>query len=135
VTRNWQGFEKEWWAGIIATLCLSFIMVVSATGCSWTDNQGTHHLIVGVGFGIITTTNRVGVEVRDSRILGGEFGPDTVGLGWMAHHRTAIDPAIASNVVISVKARGMNLTIKNFDPYGTNRNDSHLTNQGETINK
>jgi hypothetical protein len=100
-------------------------------GCSWTDQGGTHHLIVGIGFGVITTTNRVGVEVRDSRILGGEFGPDTIGLGWMEHHSTSIDPAIASNVVISVKASGMNVTIKNFDPYGSNQNDFRQTNKVE----
>lgn len=109
-------------------ILLTFSALTLYAGCSWTDKGGTHHLIVGVGFGVITTTNRAGVEVRDSRILGGEFGPDTVGLGWMEHHRTAIDPMLASNVVISVKASGMNVTIKNFDPYGTNQNDPGQTN-------
>ena len=97
-------------------ICLA---IADGTGCSWTDKGGTHHLIVGLG--VITTTNRTGVEVRDSRILGGEFGPDAIGLGWLEHHRTAIDPAIASNVVISVHASGLNVTIKNFDLYGTNQ--------------
>jgi hypothetical protein len=92
------------------------------SGCSWTDSGGTHHLIVGLGFGIITTTNRSGVEVRDSRVLGGEIGPDGVGLGWMQHHRVAIDPAVASNVVISIKASRMGITVKNFDPYSSNTN-------------
>jgi hypothetical protein len=91
-------------------------------GCSWTDAGGTHHLIVGVGFGIITTTNRVGVEVRDSRVLGGEIGSDGVGLGWMQHHRVVIDPALASNVVVSVKASRMGITVRNFDPYSSNTN-------------
>ena len=104
-------------------------MATVTGGCSWTDKGGTHQLIVGFGFGVITTTNRTGVEVRDSRILGGEFGPDAVGLGWLEHHRTTIDPAIASNVVISVKASGMNVTIKNFDPSGTNASGLEPTNK------
>lgn len=105
-------------------MCLA---IAGGTGCSWTDKGGTHNHIVGTGFGV--TTKRLGGEMRDSRILGGEFGPDTIGLGWMEHHRTAIDPAIASNMVNSVKASGLNVTIKNFDPYGTNQNGSHQTNQ------
>jgi hypothetical protein len=95
---------------------------LALVGCSWTDSGGTHHLIVGVGFGIITTTNRSGVEVRDSRVLGGEIGPDGAGLGWMQHHRVAIDPALASNVVVSIKASRMGITVKNFDPYSSNTN-------------
>jgi len=92
------------------------------SGCSWTDAGGTHHLIVGVGFGVITTTNRPGVEVRDSRFLGGEIGPDGAGVGWVQHHHVAIDPALASNVVVSVNASPFALTVKNFDPYSANTN-------------
>ena len=62
---------------ILPILALSMAL----SGCSWTDDGGTHHLIVGVGFGIITTTNRPGVEVHDSRILGGEFAPNSLGVG------------------------------------------------------
>jgi len=69
---------------------------------------------------MITTTTRPGVEVQDSRILGGEFSTERVRLGWTQHHRVAIDPAIASNVVVSVKATPFSLTVKNFDPYSMN---------------
>ena len=50
--------------------------VAGDAGCSWTDKNGTHHLIVGIGFGVVTTTNRAGVDVYDARVLGGEIGPD-----------------------------------------------------------
>ena len=62
--------------------------------CSWTDKGYTYHLIVDIGFGVITTIS-AGVEVCESRILGGEFDHG-VSLGWMEHHRTAIDPATDS---------------------------------------
>jgi hypothetical protein len=102
---------------ILTGFCLLCLL---ATGCSWTDKSGTHHLIVGIGFGIITTTNRAGVEVFDSHVLGAEAGPNGFGVGLLRHHRVAIDPALASNVVVSVNANPFSLTVKNFDPYSTN---------------
>lgn len=96
-------------------------LVLVAAGCSWTDKGGTHHLIVGIGFGVITTTNAPGVSVYESHVLGGELGPDFAGLGWMQHHQVQIDPALASNVVVSIKSTGLDASIKNFDPYQTNR--------------
>lgn len=107
---------------------LCVILSLGLTGCSWTDRGGTHHLIVGIGFGVITTTNRPGVDVYDSRVLGGEFGSKGMGLGWVQHHRVEINPAIASNVVISVKANHWGITVKNFDPYGSNTNFNQTTN-------
>ena len=104
------------------------LLALIATGCSWTDKSGTHHLIVGVGFGVITTTNGAGVEVLDSRVIGAELGPNGAGLGLMQHHRVAINPALASNVVISVKSSPFALTVKNFDPYSTNTNQTAVTN-------
>jgi len=105
------------------TILMVFGLCAAALcGCHWTDESGTHHMIVGVGFAIITTTNRPGVEVQDSRFLGGEIGSDGVGVGWMQHHQVAIDPALASNVVVSVKANPFSLTVKNFDPYLGNTN-------------
>ena len=99
-------------------LCLLGLFLV---GCSWTDQHGTHHLIVGIGFGVVTTTNRPGVEVYDARVLGLMAGPEGAGAGWMRQHQVAIDPALASNVVIGIKANPFNLTVKNFDPYSTNQ--------------
>jgi len=92
------------------------------SGCCWSDSQGTHHLIVGIGFGIITTTNRCGVEARESRILGGEIGPDGAGIGWFRHHRVQIDPNLASNVVVSIKANSLGCTIDTLDPYDSGTN-------------
>jgi hypothetical protein len=107
------------------------------SGCSWTDAGGTHHLIVGIGFGVITTTNRPGVEVLDSRVLGGEIGTDDAGVGFMRHYRVAIDPILASNVVITIKANPFGLTVKNFDPYSVHTNTQQqpvieLKSKGQT---
>lgn len=101
---------------IPAGLCLCVAYSVLC-GCSWTDSSGTHHLIVGVGFGIITTTNKPGLEVQDSHVLGAEGGLEGAGIGWIQHHRIIIDPALASNVVVSVNANPFGLMVKNFDPY------------------
>jgi hypothetical protein len=89
-------------------------------GCAWTDKSGTHHLIVGIGFGVITTTNRPGVDVWDSHVLGAEAGPSGFGVGWMGHNRVVLDPVLASNVVVSIQARHFGVTVKNFDPYSKN---------------
>ncbi len=114
---------------------LALALLLGLSGCSWTDRRGTHHLIVGIGFGIITTTNTAGVEVSDSSVLGLLAGQEGAGAGWMRHHRVVIDPALASNAVISVKSSPGRLTIKNFDPgwLGTNdwlsHNDQHRKEQ------
>lgn len=89
-------------------------------GCSWADRHGTHHLIIGLGFGVVTTTNRAGLEVYDSRVIGATAGPAGSGVGLVQQHRVAIDPALASNVVTSIRANPWSLTIKNFDPFSTN---------------
>jgi hypothetical protein len=114
------------WAGIFARLLLGFVMVVSVAGCSWTDNYGTHHLIIGVGFGVITATNSPGVDVYDTRILGASVEPDGAGVGWMQHNRVEINPNLASNVVISVKSISGGVEIKN---YPVNLYNSKTNNQ------
>lgn len=101
--------------GVFIVLVLS----MGVSGCAWTDKQGTHHLIVGVGFGIVTTKNEPGVDVMDSRILGAEIGSFGGGLGWLQHHRVVIDPKLASDVVVSVNSNPLGLTVKNFNPYST----------------
>ena len=98
---------------------LPALLLVSA-GC-WTDKHGTRHrLIVGIGFGVITTTNQPGVEVSDSRVLGLQLGPDMVGAGYLSRHRVVIDPEIASNVVVSVKANPFDFTVTHYDRNATN---------------
>ena len=90
------------------------IAVIAVAGCSWNDSHGTHHLIVGVGFGIITTTNRPGVDVSDYQVLGVTAGRGDVGAGWVHKRAVVIDPKLASNVIISVSNSPGALTIKNF---------------------
>jgi hypothetical protein len=80
----------------------------------WTNESGTHHLIVGVGFGVITTTNYQGVSVLNSTIAGGEIGPYGFGVGLMNHHEVQIDPEIASNLVISVQSYPNRIIITNY---------------------
>jgi hypothetical protein len=95
-------------------LALILLCCLSASGCSWTDKQGTHYLIAGIGFGLITTTNRPGVDVYDARVLGAVAGPDGGGVGLVGCHRVQLDPAVASNVVVSVKADLGGLSVKNY---------------------
>ncbi len=92
-------------------------MIIS--GCAWTDKNGTHHLIVGLGFGIVTTKSETGVDVMDSRILGAEIGSYGCGIGWMQRHRVSIDPESAPNVVVSVDRNPFSLTVKNFNLYSS----------------
>lgn len=106
----------ESWAGAAAVLGLSLL----GGGCSWTDRHGTHHLIVGFGLGVVTTTNRPGVDVYDGRVLGALAGPHGAGVGWMQQHRVQIDPLLASNVVVSIRANPGGLTVTHFDLVSTN---------------
>ncbi len=115
-------------------LCL-VCSVLAQTGCSWTDARGTHHLIVGLGLGVVTTTNRPGVDVYDARVLGAMAGPDGVGVGWMQQHRVAIDPVLASNVVVSIKATPGSVTVKSFDPCVRSTNTSDHATTERSANK
>lgn len=113
---------------ILLGLPISILCCFSLLGCSWTDKYGTHHLIVGVGFGLITTTNRLGVDVYESAVLGAAAGPDGAGIGWMQHHSVQIDPALVSNVVISIKSNPTSLTITNYTPFWcTNATQTDMT--------
>ena len=115
LSRNSTGLSLRVFVRIVA--CMVPLLI---TGCRWTDANGTHHLIVGIGFGVITTTNRPGVEVSDSRVLGVQLGPDTVGAGYLSRQRVIIEPVLASNVVISVPANPFDLTVTHFDMNSTN---------------
>ena len=114
-------FQKAWSSGRAGLLSVA-VLLAGAAGCTWTDGRGTHQLIVGVGFGIITTTNRPGVDVSDTRLLGAMAGPGGASAGWMLHHQVEINPVIASNVVISIQTGHGGITVKNFNPYTVNTN-------------
>lgn len=111
---------------------LLLLSICMLAGCSWTDTYGTHHLIVGLGFGVVTTTNRPCVDVYNAHVVGALVGPSGAGIGWMLQHHTAIDPLKASNVVISIKATPCSLCVKNFDLGQTNTTE-HLKNKEKTI--
>ncbi len=96
--------------------------LIGCGGC-WTDKNGTHQLIVGIGFGVVTTTNRAGVDVRDSLVLGVEAGPDVAGVGWLRHHCVVIDPALASNTVVSIRRNATGISVKNFDLFSNGKNN------------
>lgn len=101
--------------GVAPLWCLLAALITAvATGCSWSDGHGTHHLIVGIGFGLISTTNRPGVDVTDVHALGLTAGRAVVGAGWVHQRAVVIDPKLASNVVISIASTPGNLTVKNF---------------------
>jgi hypothetical protein len=106
--------SEHWRALPHYSLCLILLCALSSGGCSWTNKSGTHYLIVGIGFGVITTTNRPGIDVFNTRIAGMAIAPSGVDLGLMNRHRVEIDPVFASNVVLSVKLSTGNLTIKNY---------------------
>ena len=95
---------------------MTLVVSCLCSGCSWTDKNGTHHLIVGLGFGVITTTNRLGVDILNAHVLGATIGSDVAGVGWVQNHHVSIDPQVISNLVISVKATPFSTTVRNFNP-------------------
>jgi hypothetical protein len=103
------------------TYTLFGFLFLTTAGCSWTDRNGTHHLIVGIGFGMITTTNRAGLEIYESQALGAQISRDGAGIGLMRHHRTIFDPAHASNLVVSINGRFLKSRVRIFDPNTTNK--------------
>lgn len=110
--------KSGWRSWFLAAIPLGIALLC---GCSWTDRHGTHHLILGLGFGIVTSTNDVGVEVRDMRVLGAVVGPEGFGAGYVQRHRVVINPALSSNVILSVRATPCSLTVSNISI-----NDSQL---------
>jgi hypothetical protein len=82
-----------------------------------------HALIIGFGHVSRVATN--GVTALDVRALGIACDPG-FHVGLVQKHRVEIDPNVASNAVISIKATPFSLTIKNFNPYEPN-----TTNQTE----
>lgn len=100
----------------IQGLFLCIVLSLGLTSCSWTDRGGTHHLIVGIGFGLITTTNCPGVQVNESRVIGAEFGRNFSGIGLLQHHRVELDSSLTNNVVVSINSRRGSLAVTNFNP-------------------
>lgn len=87
-----------------------------ATGCTWHDARGTHRWFVGLGLGVISTTNAPGVNVHQCSGIGLLVGPDAGGLGLFQTHRVVLDPRVASNTVVSSCATPTSITLTHFDP-------------------
>ena len=120
--------EKTGLSWLTVRLCLAgFVVALTAgmlAGCTWTDRRGVQHtLIIGVGHVSRVATN--GMTALDVRALGFVCDPG-VHLGLVQTHQVEIDPNVASNAVISIKASPFSLTVKNFNPYEPNH-----TNQTE----
>ena len=110
--------KKTAWSQTLSSLLLGMIMT-SMIGCTWQGPNGTNHLIFGVGFVLITTTNKAGLDARQTTGIGALAGSEGVGLGFMSYHRVMIDPEAASNVVVSIKTHPGSMTVKNFDSFST----------------
>jgi hypothetical protein len=102
--------------GLATYVALAALTVMLLGGCSWTDVHGTHHLIVGLGFGVLTTKNSGGVGALNGQVLGATAWSDGVAVGWIQHHSVIIDPVLASNAVVSINAASFGITITNFQP-------------------
>ena len=120
---------------IVRPVVLSTLLAAFAGGCTWTDKGGTHYLVLGLGIGVMTSTNAPGVQVSESRILGAEISPHLSGVGLLQSHRVEIDPSLTNNVVVSVNSHNGFLTVSNFNPYETYTNVFIQTKTNLTINQ
>ncbi len=59
------------------------------------------------------------MSVQDSRGLGLLVEPGSLNAGWVQRHTVVIDPKIAPDVILSVDARPLSLTVESFNPYAT----------------
>jgi hypothetical protein len=111
-------------------------LLASLTACSGipfhTSDGTTHYLVVGVG--VVSTKEQLGVSVMDSRGAGLLAGPAACNAGLFQQHYLEIDPRQASNVVISIQARPLSLTVKNFDSSAAPSNNVVLPIAGERAN-
>lgn len=86
-------------------------------GLGWTDETGVHHTVI-IGFGMVSHTNGP-VTALDVRGLGLVLDRG-ISAGLVQRHEVMIDPAIASNVVVSIQATPLTMTVKNYDLRLTN---------------
>ncbi len=86
-------------------------------GLGWTDKHGVQHTVI-LGFGMVSHTNGP-VTAVDVRGVGLVIDRG-LSLGLVQRHEVTIDPAAAANVVVSVNATPLTLTVKNYDFRPTN---------------
>jgi len=114
-------------------LVFGLLLLGGVVGCSWSDKYGTHHLVIGIGFGEFTSnTNNPAVQVSESRIAGAELGPGFSGLGLIQHHRVEIAPDLTNNIVIKINSHHGVLSVTNFNPHETFTNILLETNNKQT---
>ena len=92
---------------------------VGCAGISVHSEKGTTHRII-IGIGVVSTGQQPGVSVQDCRALGLVCGQGGLQAGLSQQHDVAIDPKIAEDVVISIRATPFSLTVTNFNPYPPN---------------
>jgi hypothetical protein len=122
-------------AARLGKLLFSLAVLAGVAGCVWHDKGGTHHLILGLGYTIVTTTNRPGVEVCETSGVGLTAAQGFTGLGWQRQHRVTIDPQVASNLVLSVQSKPGQLLIKNYAINFLPESELIPTNQTKTETK
>ena len=87
-----------------------------AAGCTlvWTGEDGTrHHLILGAG--MVSTHERTGMTAYDARYLGAHLDSGGLSAGLGQEHFVEIDPAKTENLVVSVHATPLTMTVKNLN--------------------
>lgn len=107
---------------------LAVIPLVGAVlcGCSWTDRRGPHHLVLG--FGIVTSTNEVGVEVPDTRVMGERGWTGRVRCGIRAAPPRGDHPAMSFNVILTVCSTSSSLMVSNLSITGSQPKDIEPSN-------
>ena len=110
---------------------MAIALACFATGCAWTDRNGTRHVAI-IGFGIVSVTNQQGAAVQDVRGVG-IVVDEGVTLGFVQRHRVMIDPNYATNLVLAIRATPFELTVTNYNTFspGTRWAAVH-TNQNAT---
>ena len=99
----------------LAAIFLALLGCLTTQGCSWTTKDGTIHTLV-IGAGYLRTRTEPGVSVANATLLGLAAGPEISGAGFLYHHQVSIDPAVATNLMLSVKATPFRLQLTNISP-------------------
>jgi len=91
------------------------ILIISAFsgGCAGIHYQSRdgveHHLIIGIG--MVTTKKQNGVDVDDITYLGVVARNDGIACGFGRQHKIEIDPEKAGNLVLSVNATPLGMSV------------------------
>lgn len=109
-----SGLYVLFWRSINAVLIFS-VLFINLSGCAWTDDSGIRHTLI-VGLGYVSQASSSGINVSDVGALGVAYDQG-LGIGLVRNRRVGIDPNIATNAIISIKATPFSLNVKNINPY------------------